>query len=515
VAVVNIGTAIIGILQAFMIGRLFGTTSNIEIYFAAVAFYQSMVSMMQTGQIAELFTPIYHSLKVSHGQKTAFDLLSVLASWMILFGVVFSWILFVMAHWIVPWTVPGFSSERIATCITMFQWIIPVLSLKILLSLLSNLLAGEKQFVAQEVCKLACMVIALILIIAFAGRFDAWVMIAALWVSNIVNLLMFVVYLNRLGYRFTFKFSHKDFSVWSIFKNVPSIFGYVFVTQLYSIALTAGLSMLPQGTLAVFTYARRINARINGILIRPISMVFFNHFSSALSEGDAAISHLTKKALKLLLIFSTFACVVTLAGGYPGLKALWLSEKFPDSSVFHTYLVISVLCFVPLISGLGIIFRKINMAYQLVRPQYFALMLVQVVCAGLSYVLIPYFGLSGAVGVVVANSALMAIASGCLLRNKQSASFAIYEFSHAAKCLTLLVLATIPLLYLLFGTDVIASFDLPSGRWGDFLTSMALCSVAVVIAGIVALVLKIEEFQFGLQLASRFFKGRMSAAMNR
>ena len=427
VALVNIGTAVVGVAQAFAVGLLFGTTAGIEIYFGAIAFYQSMVGLMQTGQIAEMFTPLYHELKVSHGSGTAFDLLSVLMNWMIIAAFAFSGVLFFAAAYIVPLTVPGFDSERLAECVLMFQWIVPLLSMNVVLSLLSSLMAGEKQFVAQEICKLFCLILGLVLIVSLAGIFDAWVMIGSLWVSTLTNLALFAVLVYRLGYRYRPIMFHPDFSVRQIFINVPSVFGYVFMTQLYSIALTAGLSMLPQGSLAIFTYAWKISGRISSILVRPIATVFFNHFSSALANGDLAIANLTRKALSISLVFSTFACLITLTGGFAGLKALWLSPKFPEADVFRTYILICVLCFLPLISGAGLIFRKINMSHQLVRPQYFLLTLVQLISALLAYFLIEPWGLVGAVTVAVLNTVLIGCASAILLINKTPGSFSIYR----------------------------------------------------------------------------------------
>ena len=144
-----------------------------------------------------------------------------------------------------------------------------------------------------------------------------------------------------MGFKYYFGLTHEKFEVSQIFNKLPSVFGYVCVSQLYAIALTAGLSLLPQGSLAVFSYARKIYSKIQGVLIRPVAVVFFNHFSTALAEGDEVIQGLTHKAIKLTLILATVTSAIVFVAGYPGLRWLWLSPKFPDAqAVSYTHLTL-------------------------------------------------------------------------------------------------------------------------------------------------------------------------------
>jgi len=498
---VNIANAIVAIVQAYAIGRLFGTQSSIEIYFAAAALYQSMVALQQSGPIAEIFTPIYHKLKSDASDRIAFDLLSVLLSWMILISVTFATLLFLGSTALISISVPGFTPERTATCIKMFQTLIPLLGLQIIQSLLSNLLAAEKRFVAQEVVRGSRAVTSLIVILAFTPLYDAWAMIIALWASNVLAVVVLYYLAARMGYRYRFGLSHEELQVSLIFNKLPSVFGYVCVTQLYAIALTAGLSLLPQGSIAGFSYARRIFSKISGVLIRPVSVVFFNHFSTALAQGDQAIQGLTHKAIKLTLILSTVTGAVVIVAGYPGLRWLWLSEKFPEAQVFQTYLAFSAFCVIPIFSGLGLIFRKINMSFQYVSAQYLTLMAVQVISAIVAYFVIPPLGLPGAIGVIIAGSILSSVACALLLKTKRPSAFSLYQATDLLKCGVMFVIVVLPLLLLQHCTNFHQWF--PAGRSGDFL---AACGLAV-LCGLATLasshLLKINEIKDGFSLALR------------
>ena len=500
VSLVNIGTTVVGVVQAFVVGGIFGTSSSIEVYFAAVVFYQSIVNLMQTGQIAEVFTPIYHRLKESHGQPTAFRFLSAITNWMVLIALGCSVIVHVFAEYVVPLSVPGFDESRTATCVHMFRWIVPVLALQILAALLSTLLSAEKYFVSQECIRLVCLIASLLLVLFFAEQFDAWVMVGALWLGSLLSLTLSTGLLVHLGYRHSFRLSDSEFSVRDIFKNTPSITSYVGITQIYSIALTAGLSTLPQGSLAVFSYAKRIFVRINGTLMRPIQIVFFNHYSSALAAGDAAVSKLARRALAITLFAAGMAAIAVLSSAYPGMRAIWLSEKYPDEAIFQTYLIISILCVIPFFSGLGGIFRKINMSHQLVQRQYAYLTVIQVISAFMAYYLIPIWGLAGAVVVAVANPVMMTAVSGLLLRTKAASAYCTYRKRDIAKCAIVVAVAVTPsiLLQTYLGRSGLMAV---SDRWIDFALASVCLASSLLFALVIGLALKVEEFQKAVRFA--------------
>lgn len=502
VAMVNVCNAAIGIVQAFLVGMLFGTTSGIEIFFAASTFQLSISKLMQAGQIAEIFIPIYHQLKESEGQSVAFNLLSVLMNWMLLAALVLASAMFVSANFIAPIAVPGFTSDRIATFIAMFQFLIPLILMQVAMGLLSSLLASEKQFVAQEVTRTIAGFVSLCIIFTFASTFDAWVMIGAQWSASAIIFSVFLFFLYRIGYRHHFQLRHDKFSVLDIFKKLPSIFAYVCVTQVYQLAITAGLSMLPQGSLAVYTYATRLYSRVSAILIRPVSTVFFSHFSSAVAQSDTAIQQIATKALRLMLILSTLTCAGAIITGLPALRALWLSEKFPETQVLQTYLTFAAFCFIPIVSGLGLIYRKINMAHQYTHTQYLMLVLNQIINALLAYFLIPQFGLFGAVGIVMIAPCLSMLASATLLRLTRPERFAIYDRTTIVQCLIIFFVSVIPWILLQHGTNFYSWF--PESRLGNLATCIFLFVVASLTMVTVIRWLKMSEFQsFQRMLAGR------------
>jgi len=511
VAIVNVVNALVGIAQAFIVGRLFGTTTSIEIFFAASAIFVSVNQLLQAGQIAEIFTPIYNQVKESDGAEAAFKSQSVLLNWLMLTTFTAAVILYLGANFFIPLTVPGFSPTDIATCITMFQWLVPLIALQLLQFLLATLLVNEKHFVSREMTQASAGLAGLLVIVLLSSQFGAWVMIGALWTVGVVKVGFFYVLISRLGYRHSLCFRHDSFSILDVFKKLPSVFGYVSVSQLYVIVLTAGLSTLPQGYLAVYSYAMRLYSKVSGILVRPVSTVFFSHFSSAVAEGDTGVQKTaTTSALRMILLLTTATCVLAIVVGLPALRALWLSPVFPESRIWLTYITFSAFCFVPIASGLGLIFRKINMAHQLAHSQYFILIANQIIGTLLAYFLIPAWGLFGVMTLVLGNAVLVAFASGCLLKWTRPDSLAVYDKKTLSQCSILFGVTVLPLLLLQHGTNFYQW--LPNSTLGHSAAAVILGSVAVAVLGITAHLLGVAELRSGMNLVQRKLKGMLGAA---
>ena len=226
VANVNTISAVVGTAQAFIVGRLFGKTAAIEVFLTASVILASVNKLLQAGQIAKIFTPIYHQIKESDGAVAAFGLQAVLLNWMLLITFVVISLLFFGASYFVPLAMPRFSAGRVATCLPVFYWLITLIAVQLLQFLVASLLISEKRFVAQEIVNAFSLLVGLLTIIFLASRYDAWVMIVTLWASAVFKVVGFFVSISRMGYRHHFCLHHNSFRISDVFKKLPTIFGY-------------------------------------------------------------------------------------------------------------------------------------------------------------------------------------------------------------------------------------------------------------------------------------------------
>jgi peptidoglycan biosynthesis protein MviN/MurJ (putative lipid II flippase) len=489
----------LSVVQAFVTGRLFGTSVGIEVYFAASTFYQTAVSLMQTGQVTEVVTPLFHRLVHERGDEIGDRMFYILINWMALIALVVSSTAFVAAGWLVPLLTPGFTISAHEDAIRVFRAIIPLTAIQIVQSLLTCYLTAKKQFVKQELFRVLSIASSLLVIITAFSWFDVWAMVLALWASNLVMICSLCYFVHRAGYRHRLLMWDIEISFRTLFRSIPSIGAYVILTQFFSLALTASLSTLPQGALAVFSYARRVFMRLSTLVSRPIAVVFFNHYSAEVAKDSERTRTLGIDALRIQLTAVTWLIVVVYASGYQGLKFLWLSEKFPVEQVWHTYLLLGLLCLSLLFSGPGQIYRKINVSHGFVVDQYLVFAVVQLLCGISALILIPNFGFLAAVGVVVVNPCLMALSAGVMVMKRSPVAFVRYRVQDCMRCGVIALIIGVP--------AVVFSMRLPDvpDRWPNFVSSVCLASIT---SGLMLIAwLSIGGFR-GQRLARALGKGR-------
>lgn len=493
---------VLSVGQAFVVGRLFGTSIKIEVYFAASSLYQSLVLLMQTGQVTEIATPLFHRLVNARGELAGTRLFAVLVNWLVGLAACLSAAGFFLAQWLIPWLVPGFEQSAQQLAVTMFKAIIPLTALQVLQSLLSCYLTAKKRFVRQELLRLASVATSLLLIVGGSYWLDEWSMVLGLWTGSMIMIGAMVYLAYQAGYRHSVVFWDRTISFREVFRSLPSISFYVVLTQLFSIALTSGLSNLPQGSLAVFSYSRRIFSRLNSLVSRPISMVFFNHYSAELAKNSHRTMELTREALRICLVATCFMFLTLLAAGYSGLKFLWLSDQFPASHVWETYLVLVVLSLIPFASGPGMVYRKINVSRGDVVSEYNARSLAQITCGVAAYYLIPEFGLWCAVSIVFLNPCLHAAASASILYVSDPKRFSGYSASELANCAILLGAIGLPVAAVIY---MIPDTEVP---WVNLVVSGLLGGGAIFVAVIASVRLGMPEPIAGWKLIKNRFDSR-------
>lgn len=445
-SLVNLGFALLGVAQALVVGRIFGISSAIEIYFAAAVIYQSVVKLTQTGQILEIFTPLYHEIRTNDGLAAAHRFTAAFTNWLIIIVLPVSALIWLIAPFVVPFIVPGFNENQLDETIAMFRWIIPLLAIKVLERAFASYLNAEKYFLAPELARLICVAGGIGIILTLAQKIDAWAMIVALWVSVGGTLIAEIFYAAKKGYRHSFRLREQNFKVSKFLNRAPSLLTYVSCTQLFTITLTAALSLLPSGSLAIYTYANKLFAVARRIAQRPLSVVFLNHYSSAISDRPSSGQVLTLDAFKISLVLNTLLSALFISSGSIFIDVVWESPEFPRAQTYTTYLLSTALFLSLFLSTPALIYRKINISHQCISPQYLVAGLVQIINAIMAYFIIPSFHLPGVIFVLIASSLLTMLSNAALLKALNPLAFSFYDLKELFGCVSVMALSVTPII---------------------------------------------------------------------
>lgn len=409
ISIINAIGVVVSVLNTVVVARLFGTTREIEVYFVTNVVIYIVMKLSQGGEMSEVLLPVYHRYKIKDNKRIAQHIVSAVLNWYIIFLVLLSIIIFLLSPWLMKIIAPGFSVADKILGTEMLRFIAPLFPVIFLIGQIQALLNAEKNFGKPEIVNVLSRIILICTIIIGSKYYGVWILIYSLWISSVSQfLILFWVY-HRLGNRHYLILGVRDVSIFSIVSKVWTALPYVGATQLWSVVLNAGLSTLPQGTLAVFNYSRNLVTRIEGILLRPIAVVFFSYFSDELSKGNMKLKLLIHRALDNFQLF-LFPIVVTACfASKPGLMFLWYGEKFSEDDVSLAALIFIVLIMMLFVTGLNIIARKIIMSQGYIKLTYGLLSLAQITTAIYAWYVIRIWGVNGALSAVIFNNVFSTI----------------------------------------------------------------------------------------------------------
>lgn len=403
--------AIFGLAYSILQVRIFGTSREVEVFFVANTVTYMVISLTQSGQLTEFFLPIYLSIKVKHGKAAAHRAFSVLVNRFAIFLSIILIAFYFLSPLIVSLMAPGFTEVDKELCVKMFRFFLIFLEILFLNSFIDVTLNAEKIFGRVELAAILNGVISLILLVLFYKVLGIWILVLTLFVGKVVEFIITLIFVKKVGIKYSFIWTESTFDAKSFFKLMFTTSGYVLTTQVYSIVFTAMATLLPQGTYAMFKYVQQISGKASGILLAPLSTVFFSHFSNSVAAGEKQL----EKKMRDPILYSAilgfiFTCLVILLGREI-IDVLWKSKVMSDYflGIGYWMLIINFMGFTN--SAVGSIYRRVTISMDRGKNLYHFWIMVQIVSIILSYFIITPFGWFGLSLVAFLNTSLMAIGS--------------------------------------------------------------------------------------------------------
>ena len=387
----------VAVLWTISVAWVMGATREVEIFFAASSFNALLLQLSSTGQISDIFTPIFHKLKAERGDQAARDSVSAMVNVMLFTAMPIVLFALIFPSIFVNLIVPGFSESDKELAALYFQIIAPTILLQVFAGIMSNFLRSEHHYGVVETLGFFARLINLILLLTLGWSFGTSILIAGLWVSATIHALGNLFYAIKIGYQHKMIFGTQFFRPIEVLAKVPFAFIHIFSSQFFAIASTASLSFLPEGSLATFNYARQLISKIQGIILGPISVVFFNNLSESLANKTKDVRAYAAQTLGISLA-ATVLCIVPIAcGGDLFLMALLGNEKFPLFQIQQTHQMTVAIGVLILFAAQASVARRTSLALKNVARTFIASAVVMILCGTLCYFLIPRYGLAGAI----------------------------------------------------------------------------------------------------------------------
>lgn len=403
--------SVFGLIYSVLQVRYFGTSRPVEIFFVANTVAYLVTSLTQGGQLSEFFLPVYLSIRTNQGKEAAHRAFSVLINRFALFLSIILIIFYFISPVVVSLMAPGFSVADRELCVKMFRIFLILLELQFINSFIDVTLNAEKVFGRLEWAAILNSVISLVLLILFYKTWGIWVLVITLFAGKLVEFIITIIFVKKIGIKYSLIWSEASFDAKAFFKLMFTTSGYVLTTQLYNMVFTAMATLLPQGTYAIFKYVQQISVKASGILLSPLSTVFFSHFSEHVASGKKELeSKMKEPVLYSFILGFSLTCFVVLLGREM-INLLWKSKAVSDYflNIGYWMLVINFIGFT--VGAVGNIYRKVAVSLDKGKNIYQFWMVAQIITAILSYFLITPLGWIGLILITFLSAVLTTFSS--------------------------------------------------------------------------------------------------------
>lgn len=285
----SLASRLIGLLRDRLLASTFGAGDQLDAYYAAFRIPDTLYNLLILGALTSAFIPVFTEYLETKGEKAAWLLaervLSLVAAVLIVVCLAFV----VAAAWIVPWTAPGFSADKLSLTVNLSR----IMALSPLLLGLSAVMGGVLQStrrffafaLAPILYNLGIIVGTLFLAPRLGVAGVAWGVVA----GALLHMLAQGSVVSRLGLRSLHWPSVRDEGLRRIFKLMGPRTAGLAVSQVNLIILLALASSLESGSVSVFNLANNLQIFPIGLIGVSFAVAAFPTLSRSAATHDQAV----------------------------------------------------------------------------------------------------------------------------------------------------------------------------------------------------------------------------------
>lgn len=455
-SLVNIFSTIFTLINSIAIAQIFGTTRQIEVFFAASVLLNIILNLSLSGSFGEILIPIYHNLKINRGRICAQKHISAVINWYTAGIAIISTFIYICAPWLIKIIVPGFEPSDHHLGAQFIRAFAPILIFLFVNGQIKALLNAENLFGKAELAGVFSKIIKLFIIILGFKAFGIWVMVISWWAITLFEFAIILFLYIKTGARYYLVLGVGDEPLLPVFKQILSALPNMISSQLFTIVINSGLSTLSQGSYAVYNYAVMLTKRLQGIFLKPILTVFFSSFSQSYFDKNRSSSSLIRKALNNFMFILFPAFTVTIFAGKPGLAFMWFGENYSKDDINLALMVIIIHIAIFLFVSLNAIARKILIVKGYVKLVFSLTSISYIFSSVFCWYAIQKWSFNGVLVSISFTAILQTVVLFLMLSHRKIRSLFFYPPGESLKWMGVSAL-TILVMYLLPGTIVFSN----------------------------------------------------------
>ena len=407
----------------------FGISRDIENYFVALGLCTLALSLTAVGHFGQMALPLYLECKETYNKAIAEEIFSVILNRMFLFSLLITCVLYLLAPFLIQCFVPGFAPKDYLRIESLLSWMLLSIPLQVINVLMANLLNAERVYGRLELAAVLRVSISIALLVILFESLGVYVLVISYLLESILFIFVNVYLLHSLGFGYRLGLHSKHFQGGVFFKEGSVAYWRNGSRELFLFALTASLSYLPEGILAIYKYIQAIFQKVAALVMRPMQMVFFTRMAEGYARQSTGQKSLLRQALNFCFLYALVVVVYSYSFGEDILQILW-SEHYQNryKNIAYAFLVLQMISLVPF--AIEQFFFKTALVYKQVRAIYFALGVAYILSAIYCYGVVKYYGVGGLESVIIMTPTILAISTVVVLYRHDHNILQIFEANY-------------------------------------------------------------------------------------
>ncbi len=270
-----------GFLREIFLSYFYGVSSIADAYLIALTVPGVIFAFVSTA-LSVGFVPVYSKILKSNEDPNNF--VNNLSNCMFLVSTIMIFLIFVFAPQIIDIIAPGFFGETRDLAIEFTRIFVFGIYFSGLISIYTGYLQVHNSYIVAAFAGIPFNVIVLISIWA-SYKYDLYWLIIGTLVAKLAEIIYFMPYLRKSGYKYSFYLNTKDESIRNIVAlSIPLIFS-ISVNQINIIVDKSLASKITSGGIAAISYAQHLNQLVIGVFVLSVSTIYFTKFSRLYVEN--------------------------------------------------------------------------------------------------------------------------------------------------------------------------------------------------------------------------------------
>jgi len=438
----SLASRVVGLLRDRMLAGHFGAGDMLDSYYAAFRLPDLFYQLIVLGALSAGFIPVFTEYLEKKGHAEAWKLAEkVFTTIALILGIV-CLILAIFADKVVPWTVPGFVGDKLATTITLSRILLISTFTLGLSAVMGGVLQATRRFVAFSLAPVLYNVGIIIGIIGFTPSFGIAGVAYGVVLGAGLHLLVQALVALPMGFKRILPPSFKDPGVLRILKlMIPRIAGLA-AQQVNLVALLVFASSLEAGSISVFNLANNLQYVPIGLIGISFAVAAFPAFSQLAANKDLdGLRQIFLTTTRKILFFIVPCTALMLLLRAQIVRLVLGAGAFDWAATIRTSDVLAIFALSLIAQAMIPLAARVFYALQDTKTPFYVSLVSVVANVGLAYLLRKPLGVIGLAAAFSVDAFAQFILLWYLLRGK----FGHLNSKDVGRSLTKIILASIAL----------------------------------------------------------------------